>query len=96
MNKYKSFIPQFAFNSDKKEWVKINEEKKDYLDKTTFPKYCESFTEIATGLVYVTWVDRITPSLYKGIIEYTDEYQLILDAELKELSKDFKFNLKPE
>ena len=94
MEKYKSFIPTHLFDTVSKEWVKINEEKKDFLSKEFMGNYfLESITELSTGTIYVTWDYTEKPSLYKGKLEYTDEYQLILDAELKELSKDFKFKL---
>ena len=89
MNKYKSFIPTHLFNTNKKEWVKVNEERKNYVHK----KFLESITELSTDTIYVTWDYTEESSIYKGKLEYTDEYQLELDAELKELSKDFKFKL---
>ena len=91
MEKYKSFVPKFIFHTRTRKWVETNESRENYLSVESLKGLLESITELSPGIIYMTWVDNASPSIYKGIIEYTDEYQL--EAELKELSKDFKFKL---
>ena len=93
MNKYKSFIPVSFFNTEEKQWEKINSEKQNYLAEEEFYNAYESITELTDGVFYVTWLHSEEASIYYGKLEYTDEYQQVLEAELKELSKDFKFKL---
>ena len=95
MEKYKSFIPTYFFDTQKKDWKKINKNKEEYLYEVGFKSVIESITELSDNIFYVTWLEEIgkTDCIYKGIVEYTDEYQKELEAELKELSKDFKFKL---
>lgn len=102
MEKYKSFVPTQFFNTELEEWVEINESRENWIeDCFWYLERHKSIIEIEKSLIIVTFKSlnnngRPNSALYKGKLEYSDDYVRNLEAELKELSKDFKFKLKSE